>query len=481
MKFPGRRSSGGERQTTSADSMQRRSVVRRILNLLLITASLVAITSTIVVVTALAIGYRPVVILTGSMGDTAPPGSLIVAEPRPADTIDVGDIVVMRRPGEPLITHRVIEIETNGNSRFAITQGDANEAPDAAPYPLNGGDELVARWAHPRLGEWALTVFQPGPALAVVAVATVVIAVQALRRIWATPVALPSPQPSAAAAAANSGRGRIARAGRPKRERRRRRVAVLGVAPLATISGLGLAWALFTSADPVPNNVFGAADCFDPQLGSVQDGETIHAVNGTVNVPITAVDPSTSFVLSSVRSSANEPADSTAQVRLAADGSAVEIERNTDNGAPPAVTVAWSVVSYDCGVEVQRGTIAGDGTSSVSDTITPVDLNSSFVVLGYAPGAGDDNFGAGDLVRPDLGTGSTITIESAGAALATDKSYHWQVVSFVDSADAVVQTVDASLGAGTTDTTATLASPVKLTNSFVLASVTSNASGGRHR
>ncbi|MDH3299358.1 MAG: signal peptidase I, partial [Acidimicrobiia bacterium] len=456
-------------QSAQVGPVDQRPIVRRLMSGLLIAVSLVTITSTIAVVCGLAVGYRPVVILTGSMGDTAPPGSLIVAEPRSAATIDVGDVVVMRRPGEPLITHRVIEIETNGISRFAITQGDANEAPDAAPYPLEG-EQLVSRWVHPKAGKWALTVFQPGPALAVVALATVVIAIQMLRRIWRSP----APAQARAGGTPRSSAGRT-RTVAPRQ--RRRRAAVLGLAPLATISGLGLAWALFTTNEPVPNNVFGTAACFDPQLGSVQDGETIHAVNGTVNVPITAVDPATSFVLSSVRSSSNEPADSTALVRLAADGSAVEIERSTDNGAPPAVTVAWSVVSYDCGVSVQRGTIAGDGTSSVTDTIATIDPGRSFVLLGSAPGPGDQDFGPDDLVRADLGTGSSVTVESAGAALAADRSYHWQVVTFADAADAVVQTIDVALGSSATITTGSLPTPVSLTNAFVLASVTSNSSG----
>ncbi len=467
MRLVGRRRSTGRSPRTAVSTLP--SASRRVGNGLLVAISLLTITFTIVVVGALAVGYRPVVILTGSMGDTAPPGSLIVAEPRSAATIDVGDIVVMQRPDEPLITHRVIEIETNRRSRFAITQGDANEAPDAAPYPLDG-EQLVARWIHPELGRWALTVFQPGPALAVVAVATVVIAIQALRRIWSAPVPAPVRVPRRSVERSTAGAGR-------RRRPRRRRAAVFGLAPLATVSGLGLAWALFTTNEAVPTNVFGTAQCFDPQLGSVQDGETIHAVSGTVNVPITAVDPTTSFVLSSVRSSSNEPADSTALVRLAADGSAVEIERSTDNGAPPPVNVAWSVVSYDCGVSVQRGTIAGDGTSSVSDTLTTIDPGRSFVVLGSAPGPGDQDFGADDLVRADLGTGSSVTIESAGAALAADRSYHWQVVTFADAADAVVQTIDVTLGTGVTDATAAVPSPVRLNNSFVLASVTSNSSG----
>ncbi len=452
-----------------------RSLVRRLAGALLVGTSMATIACAVVVVVGLAIGYRPVVILTGSMGDTAPPRSLIIAEPRPASSIEVGDIVTMRRPDQPLITHRVIEVETNGSARFAITQGDANEGPDAAPYPLEG-EQLVARWIHPSLGAWVLTVFQPGPALAVLALATVVITVGALRRIWAAP----SPPANATASspgrsAVSAGSRRLDRAARPRR--RRRRLAVLGAAPLATIGGLGVAWALYTSAEPVTDNVFGTLECFDPQLGSVQDGETIHAVDGTVTVPITAVDPTSSFVFSSVRSSSNEPADSTAMVQLAGDGSAVLIERSTDNGTPPPVTVAWSVVSYDCGVSVQRGTIAGDGTSSVSTAITAVDPGSSFVLVSSAPGPGDQDFGGDDLVRADLGAGANVTIESGGATLASDRNHHWQVVSFDDSADAVVQTVDVTLGSGAVDTTATLSTPIKVNNSFVLAAVTSNSAG----
>ena len=66
-----------------------------------------AILAAAILVGALAAGYRPVVIKTGSMGDTAPPGSLVVAAPRAGDAIDVGDIVVMRRPGATPVTPRM--------------------------------------------------------------------------------------------------------------------------------------------------------------------------------------------------------------------------------------------------------------------------------------------------------------------------------------------------------------------------------------
>ena len=143
-----------------------------------------------VVLGGLAAGYRPVVIQTGSMDPIAPPKSLIIAAPRDATEIDVGDIVVMRRPGATPVTHRVIEIEGTNTTRFAITQGDANEAPDAAPYPLEG-EELVAKWIRPGWGGLIQSVFQPGIALAVLGLATLALALQALRSIWSAPAKKP--------------------------------------------------------------------------------------------------------------------------------------------------------------------------------------------------------------------------------------------------------------------------------------------------
>ena len=86
---------------------------RRWASLLAGVIAVVMIGCVITVLGALASGYRPVVIKTGSMGDAAPTGSLVVAAPRSVDDIVVGDIVVMRRAGSAPITHRVVAIEHN--------------------------------------------------------------------------------------------------------------------------------------------------------------------------------------------------------------------------------------------------------------------------------------------------------------------------------------------------------------------------------
>lgn len=431
--------------------------------------SLVVVIGVAIVVGALLAGYRPVVIQTGSMGQTAPPGSLVVAMPRDGAAIAVDDIVVMRRPGSTPVTHRVIEIEQEGSARFAITQGDANEAPDAAPYPLDG-EELVARWIAPAWGKRLETVFQPGIALAVFAFAVVVFAAQILRRIWAPT----TPRPNHARPSTST---TVGRAHDPHSRRRGRRVVAVAALPLAGMMTMGVAWAMFQSSESVAANSFGAAECFDPQLRSVQNGETVHAVNGAVNVPITAVDPSDSFVVASVRSNANEPVDSAVQVRLTGGGTALELDRATDAGAPPLVAVAWSVVEYECGISVQRGTINGAGTVTVDVPISSADVASSFVLASSAAEATATEFDGDDLFAAELTTDTNLRISSGGDIFDPQRSFAWQVVTFDDGGDIGVQRVTASLTAGTGSTTVSLATPVDPETTFLLASATSTSAG----
>ncbi len=427
--------------------------------------AIVAIAAVGVVLAGLAVGYRPVVIQTGSMGDTAPPRSLIIAAPTDAEAIITGDIVVMRRPGATPVTHRVIEIETNGSARFAITQGDANEAPDAAPYPLQGR-QLVSRWIVPGLGGLLQSIFQPGIVLIILAMATVSVVVQTLRRIWANDEeavaaeAVPADEPSPSAGMT-----------------RRRRRLVLIAAPLAGVLTAGVAAALYRSTEAVATNDFSTADCFDPQLTSVQSGETIHAVDGTVAVPITAVDPTGAFVFASARSSSNEPADSTVRTALTGGGTSLELVRATDGGVPGPVTVAWSIVEYGCGVDVQRGTVNGNGTDQVDVTIAAVDPSAAFVVVSSAAQASATDFGGDDLFIAELTSPTTLTVRTAGGVFSPQRSFAWQIVSFTDPGDIDVQTVSGTLGSGVVSDNLSLATPADPATTFLITTVASAGAG----
>ena len=89
-----------------------------------------------------------------SMGDTIPDGSLIVTRTVPAEQVEVGDVIAFRWPNfEHPITHRVIDIGSQGGSPVFVTQGDGNRSRD--PF-LAAGTQEIGRviFTVPRAGTW---------------------------------------------------------------------------------------------------------------------------------------------------------------------------------------------------------------------------------------------------------------------------------------------------------------------------------------
>jgi len=101
--------------------------------LLLITLGL----ALIVVVLPIAVGGTAYTVLTGSMQPHLPPGTFIVVKPTPAADIRIGDVVTYQlESGRPeVVTHRVVQrtIDATTGEVTLVTQGDANNTPDARP------------------------------------------------------------------------------------------------------------------------------------------------------------------------------------------------------------------------------------------------------------------------------------------------------------------------------------------------------------
>jgi signal peptidase I len=101
------------------------------------------------------LGYRTAVMLTGSMSGTIEPGDLVVSVPRPADEVEVGDILTFRTPTDDhhVETHRVIDVQHTLDGEVVVrTQGDANDDPD--PWRATIDDQTVWKTATvvPHLG-----------------------------------------------------------------------------------------------------------------------------------------------------------------------------------------------------------------------------------------------------------------------------------------------------------------------------------------
>lgn len=92
----------------------------------------ICIAAYLLIAAPLAAGYRPVVVLSGSMEPAYHTGSIIYYKAASFDRIHVGDPITFRT-GESgfLVTHRVVE--KRELSREFITRGDANNTDDPNP------------------------------------------------------------------------------------------------------------------------------------------------------------------------------------------------------------------------------------------------------------------------------------------------------------------------------------------------------------
>lgn len=132
------------------------------------------------------LGYGTLVVRSGSMAETAPVGSLVVARPLNTRDVRVGDVILVRREGATAsapVLHRVVTLTHRSGEVVVTTKGDSNATPDPTPYLLRGRTMTpvlavpylgrVFAAVHTRLG-WMLLIGLP---------ATVLLWVQ-LRTIW---------------------------------------------------------------------------------------------------------------------------------------------------------------------------------------------------------------------------------------------------------------------------------------------------------
>lgn len=83
-------------------------------------------------------GNRTLVILSGSMEPTIPTGGIVLAQPVPSRSLEIGDIIVYSPGSESQIpiVHRIVSISERRGIRYYTTRGDANPNIDVAEVAL---------------------------------------------------------------------------------------------------------------------------------------------------------------------------------------------------------------------------------------------------------------------------------------------------------------------------------------------------------
>ncbi len=92
-------------------------------------------------------GYKSAPVLSGSMSDIMPVGSLVIVKPESATRVRVGEVVMFSPPGYfGHYTHRVHSITGPPNNRLFTTKGDMNKAPDPWQLRSINGKGRVGRY-----------------------------------------------------------------------------------------------------------------------------------------------------------------------------------------------------------------------------------------------------------------------------------------------------------------------------------------------
>lgn len=75
-------------------------------------------------------GYKPMIVMSGSMETSIFTGDLIFTKVVDPETLEVGDIIAFREEDNYVTTHRIIEIKEVNGEKYFETKGDNNNTAD---------------------------------------------------------------------------------------------------------------------------------------------------------------------------------------------------------------------------------------------------------------------------------------------------------------------------------------------------------------
>lgn len=114
------------------------------------------------------LGYKPMIVLSGSMEPMILPGDIVVVKEANADSLQEGDIISYLS-GKSVVTHRIMEIDAAEGDRKFYTKGDNNNANDGIVVT---DDMLEGKFLFniPRLGHVAMFMQKPAGIVLFIAV-----------------------------------------------------------------------------------------------------------------------------------------------------------------------------------------------------------------------------------------------------------------------------------------------------------------------
>lgn len=87
-------------------------------------------------------GYQPYTVLSNSMKPTFETGDLVIVKKTPVEKVAADDVITFKETGDRLITHRVVEVVEQDQTRAFVTKGDNNNVND---QQVVASDALVGK------------------------------------------------------------------------------------------------------------------------------------------------------------------------------------------------------------------------------------------------------------------------------------------------------------------------------------------------
>jgi signal peptidase len=81
-------------------------------------------------------GYKPFVVMSGSMETELYKGDLAIIKVVDKNTLNTNDIIAFREKKDLVVTHRIVEIQTQNGEKVFITKGDNNNSNDTGVVHL---------------------------------------------------------------------------------------------------------------------------------------------------------------------------------------------------------------------------------------------------------------------------------------------------------------------------------------------------------
>lgn len=132
-------------------------------------------------------GYRPLVVLSGSMAPAIETGDVVVTRLVGPEHVRVGDVVTFSDAtrGGRLVTHRVVEKARSDDGYRFVTKGDANTGSEGWSIGTEGRLGRMS-FRIPRIGYVVGMLSGPSARTVLVALVLVALVIPYIRRIWCT-------------------------------------------------------------------------------------------------------------------------------------------------------------------------------------------------------------------------------------------------------------------------------------------------------